>query len=347
MSLYAIFHAVKNGSPDEKLAFWKLCKTAASAHIGGVGAGLTKIAYDFWAEAYERGEAPAVNQSSREAFAGSFGSACAAENTLWKIAEAGHIDEHELYKMSTWVAESAVNDLAEMTKNANTGVMATLKKPQVLGAILGAAFGAGVGASQHKDEPGKGALVGAIPGAIAGWAMGRNPASLGDQAAMGLSAAFIGTLGKTLFESPVAKTKENAGNRFFKKKADVLPGLEAGGQPPMNADAPSPEMIEQPAPADPQAEGLSRANKTVDNLMFLANQVNLPQLAQEVDQMRDQLAEHFASGHNYLPAELQHHFAQSEHADTFMKKYKQRFGPLASGGSKKTAHDWFSWRTQR
>lgn len=344
MSLYAAFHAVKNGSVDDKVAFWQLCKTAASSHAGGLYAGLTKVAYDIWAESYERGASPTADRMTREAFAGSFGSAAVVEGTLTKMARAGSIDEHELAKMHRWVAESAVQDLTHMTKNAN--VMATLKKPGVMGAIIGAAFGAGVGAMQNKDEPGKGALVGAVPGAIAGWAIGRSHMPVADQLATAMSGAFLGNVGRALYEAPAMKAKSDASEKIFGKKADILPGLGEGGQPPMNADQPGEAIAEAPGP-DPELEGLGRANKVVDNMIFLANQVNLPQLAQQMDQMRDQLASHFAEGHAYLPAELQHHFAQSEHADAFMKKYKQRFGS-PTGGSKKAANlDWFSWRTHR
>jgi hypothetical protein len=127
------------------------------------------------------------------------------------------------------------------------------------------------------------------------------------------------------------------------KSADVQEGLEYGGEPPMNADqsptpAPEGEAIgAEPDPMAGQSEGLDKAHKVVDNMIFLAQQVQLPQLAQELDQMRDQIAEHFADGNAYLPPELQHHFAQSEHAEAFMKKYKQRFGSPAVGGTKKLA----------
>lgn len=242
MRLDTLFHAVKQAGAEEKKAFWKLCKTAASNDAGGVAVGLTKIAYDVWAGSYERGLDPVADQRSREAFASSFGSAYVAESMATKLAEAGQISSDERDYLHAVIAESAVRDLEEMTKSA-----------------------------------------------------------------------------------------------------DVQEGLEYGGEPPMNADqspppAPEGEAIgAEPDPLAGQTEGLDKAHKVVDNMIFLAQQVQLPQLAQELDQMRDQIAQHFADGHAYLPSELQHHFAQSEHAEAFMKKYKQRFGSPAVGGQKKSA----------
>jgi hypothetical protein len=254
MRIADVFHAVKTAGVKEKHAFWRLCKTAAAKDGGGIAVGLTKIAYDVWADCYERGIDGGASRLDREAFASSFGSAYAAEGMVSKLAELGEISSYEKDYLHSVIAESAVRDLEEMTK-----------------------------------------------------------------------------------------------------AADIQEGLEYGGEPPMNADeSPAPEEGEVIGPAiDPmagQAEGLDKGNKVVDNMIFLAQQVQLPQLAQELDQMRDQIAQHFADGHAYLPPELQHHFAQSEHAEAFMKKYKQRFGSPAVGGAKKQAsatRDWLSWRTHR
>lgn len=259
MRIPELFHGVKTAGANEKKAFWTLCKTEAARDEGGIPIGLTKIAYDVWADSYERGFEPVAEQASREAFASSFGAAYAAEGMVSKLAEMGQISSDERDYLHGLIAESAVRDLEEMTKSA-----------------------------------------------------------------------------------------------------DVQEGLQYGGEPPMNADQ-SPPPADQDegggeaigAPANPmagQVEGLDKAHKVVDNMIFLAQQVQLPQLAQELDQMRDQIAQHFADGHAYLPPELQHHFAQSENAEAFMKKYKQRFGSPAVGGSKKTASaqdDWLSWRTRR
>lgn len=328
MNLTPLFHAVKTGSTEEKAAFWHLCKTAAASHPQGVSVGLTKVAFDIWAASYESGVAFGVRQDVREAFAGSFGSAAAVEGELAKLAQAGQLNAEEHEKLAGWVAESAIQDLSELTKRAGA-VTDILKKPQVMGAMAGFVIGAGIGAWSDDKDRARGALAGALPGALMGAAV---------------------TAQRPL-TPPAAKTAAQ-------KLADIMSGLDQGGQPPMDANQPpaGPEAAGQQGGQGPEAigeqdpqisdkiEGLDRGSKTIDNMIFLAQQVQLPQLAQELDQMRDQLTQHFADGNAYLPPELQHHFAQSEHAEAFMKKYKQRFGPVAGGGSKKTAS--FSFRSR-
>lgn len=120
-----------------------------------------------------------------------------------------------------------------------------------------------------------------------------------------------------------------------------------GGDPGMTPQEQDPHGMQQQMPQQAQGEtlgdpndmngqiqdqGLSqeidKGHKTVDNMIYLANQVNMPQLAQDMEMNRDELAVHFAEGNGYVPATLQHHFQQSEHAKAFMDKYKQRFGGL-------------------
>jgi hypothetical protein len=411
MKLAELFHGVKNGAVKEKVAFWGLCKQIAAGHPRGVSVGLSKIAYEIWADGYERGYSSTRSREEREAFAGSFGSAVAVEGGLAKMAQEGRITDYDQIKMLDWVAESAVNDLVELTKTADA--MAVLRRPEVIGGVLGTATGAGLGAWSDPEDRVRGAIAGAVPGGLAGTALGygyrthqealkaladiakEKEVRLAEQAAQkafqekenllradrvadafhealarvkvtnipqltGLALADLQAhaaaghsgLPASVRQAMVAATPkerlaiEKAYHQLLhtgiKKKAsrqklaDILQGLDEGGQPPMNADAPmgSAEEIGEAQGSDPEMEGLNKANKVVDNMIFLANQVNLPQLAQQMDQMRDQLASHFAEGHAYLPAELQHHFAQSEHADAFMKKYKQRFGSPNSGSKK-------------
>ena len=353
MRIPEIFHAVKTGSSHNKISFWNLCKSAAANDPAGTAVGLTKIAFEVWADAYERGMYPKIARENREAFAGSFGSAWAVEEMVLKMAEEGLISSDEADKLASFVAESAVRDLEEITKNA--GFMDIMKKPEVIGALSGAALGAGVGAWHDDKNRARGALAGIIPGALIGATMGHGWSN-GEEAAGAVAKGLGGGKGRG------GSVKKSA---LQLKLADILQGVEQGGQPPMNAAQPG--SLEggregMPASTDPSAQGgeaigqgpeisdgaldgHDKAQKTIDNMIFLAQQVQLPQLAQELDQKRDQLAEHFAEGHAYLPPELQHHFAQSEHAEAFMKKYKQRFGSVA-GGSKKMASarlDWSSW----
>lgn len=422
MRLSEIFHGVKSGSTEEKLAFWGLCKSAAARHPEGVSIGLTKIAYEIWADGYQQGSGVSLSKAEREAFAGSFGSSVTVEAGIAKMAREGQITGYDQTKLNDWVAESAINDLAELTKTAGPATD-FLRRPEVIGGALGTAIGGGVGAWSDPEDRVRGAIAGAVPGGLAGTALGYGYRThqealkaLADMAAekkitadallsekakrdafdlaeadlrAGRAAdAFAAALGQVskrkksaipgLTSAAEASLVEHARKghsglpadvraamasaspderlaieRFYhqvllggqKKKAsqqklaDILQGLDEGGQPPMNADGPmgSEEAIGEPDAPDPELEGLTKANKIVDNMIFLANQVNLPQLAQEMDQMREQLAAHFAEGHAYLPAELQHHFAKSEHADAFMKKYKQRFGSPSAVGGKKTA----------
>lgn len=411
MRLFKVFHAVKTGSAEEKVAFWRLCKTAAASEGLPVPIGLTKIALDIWADGYESGMGATVDRSTREAFAGSFGSAAVAEQEFGKWAAEGRISEDEHDKLASWLAEGAVNDLVQLTKSA--GTMDVLRNPRVIGAITGTAIGAGLGAWKDDDNRARGAIMGAIPGALVGAALGhgvvqyqsaqaealtKNQAAqaeallaqafqnealrgraqtavdayvqvaetlndpslkryilshakaIGDHHAAGhnhlpeLMNKVITDPGKRIeFAARVAKMVPRTKKASMQSKlADIMQGLDQGGQPPMNADVPQglpegSEAIADPDQGQTEAmEGVDRAHKVVDNMIFLAQQVQLPQLAQEMEQNREGLANHFAEGNAYLPPELQHNFAQSEHAEAFMKKYKQRFGSPNVGG-KKTA----------
>ena len=408
MRIHEIFHAVKSGAPQEKTAFWSLCKATAANDAGGVAVGLTKIAFEIWADAFERGFDPGRDRATREAFAGSFGSASAVDATITKMAQDGRISEDEQDRLSELVAESAVRDLEELTKEA--GALDILKMPQVIGAIGGAVIGAGIGAWKDEDNRTRGALAGMVPGALLGAVGGQGVASWqggqaqkmlerGASAAKGRAGYDVLLDSKPSFGKVVKENKDKILKHFAQgnthvpefleqhiakpsdrsdlrkalgsvfggavkksalqqKYADILQGLEQGGQPPMNANQLPAGSLEggpegMPASTSPNAQGgegvgqvggiedgaldgHDRAQKTIDNMIFLAQQVQLPQLAQELDQKRDQLAEHFASGHAYLPPELQHNFAQSEHAEAFMKKYKQRFGSI-TGTTKKIA----------
>ena len=427
MNFGNMFHGVKDGTPAQKLAFWDLCKEVASVDPRGMAVGLSKIAYQIWADHYDQGVKMASTQDRRDAFASSFGSAVVVDLAIEKMAEANEVDAIDCAKMRGWVAESAVNDLSEMTKSA-AGFMDFLKKPEVIGALGGMALGAGIGAAVDKDDRARGALYGAVPGAIIGAMGGRDYGihhanKIQEAAAQGVAHAQAATSaaqaqgrGRAYFDAvsdavkgkggaaapgiqeavkankgaiiehyaaghshlpevlqnaiPSARDRlgfakevnRSVGGIFAKKGslnqklADVLQGVEYGGQPPMNADDSPPdqqaaanESLGAPQP-DAAVDSLSsgqEGNQVVDNMIFLAQQVQQPELAQTMEGMRDALAKHFSEGNTYLPRELQAHFPQSEHAETFMKKYKQRFGAIK--GSKKTAaeHDWFSWRTQR
>jgi len=107
--------------------------------------------------------------------------------------------------------------------------------------------------------------------------------------------------------------------------------MPEGGAPEGNQ---SPETIGQPmAEQAGMVEDLDRAQNTIKNLLFLANQVQRPALAQQIQEQADMLLDHFSKGNNYLPPEFQHHFADSAHAAEFLKKYQQRFGPLGAKSS--------------
>jgi hypothetical protein len=409
---------------SEKVAFWQQCKMRAARDPQGMAVGLTKVAYELWADAWESGMGAAPREI-REAFASSFGCAYVVEQGIQKMAAMGQVAEDEAQLMQQWVAESAIEDLKAMVKSANA-----MRDPRVVGALLGAATGAGAGAWRDEDNRLRGAAMGLLPGATIGALGGQMLKSHGDfasketvrkatdaaeaaldaakrkgrgqsgyDAMLHVAQSLGAQRGNTDIEQAVAAAKDQLQEHFAQglghfpealsavftdptdrlafmqrvqkvmpkhaslksKLADIMQGLENGGQPPMNADGPQPppgsleggdeglppstdpaaqggEAIgEQPQIADGALDGLDKAHKTIDNMIFLAQQVQMPQLAQQLDQMRDQLAEHFAAGHAYLPPELQHHFAQSEHAEAFMKKYKQRFGAVGGGGQKKAA----------
>lgn len=329
MRLFKIFHAVKLGTSEEKRAFWALCKTAAKARNSNQPIGLTKIALEIWADTYESGGQPVASREIREAFASSFGSAAVVERQFQKMAADGAISDEELEKLSNWVAESAVNDLKNLTKTANV-----LLRPEIIGALTGAVVGAGVGAWHDKEDRTRGAISGVLPGAVVG--------------------ATIAS--KVPNKSTSTKPSNIKNTKISSKLADMMQELDAGSPTPMSSNPPveqdgqGNEAIASPDQGQAEAmEGVDRAHKIVDNMIFLANQVQLPQLAQELEQNREQIANHFADGNAYLPPELQHHFAQSEHAEAFMKKYKQRFGAPSVGGKKMASaqDNWLSWRTHR
>ncbi len=102
-------------------------------------------------------------------------------------------------------------------------------------------------------------------------------------------------------------------------------------------------MQQQQQQADQMAKELQQHDTTVTNLAFLASQVGLPSMAQEIEATRPDLVNHFAAGNTYLPHSLQKYFPRSEHAEQFIQKYKQRFAPITGagggkgGGSKKAA----------
>lgn len=111
------------------------------------------------------------------------------------------------------------------------------------------------------------------------------------------------------------------------------------------ADEMAPELQETPSEEEPPTteddetltednagalKDLERGYQVVRNMIFLANQVQMPQLAADLEQNAEMLANHFAQGNAYLPVELQKHFPKSEHVEQFMKKYTQRFGRISS-----------------
>lgn len=107
-------------------------------------------------------------------------------------------------------------------------------------------------------------------------------------------------------------------------------GDPAQGQPP------EPETIgQQGSEQAGMVEDLDRAQNTIKNLLFMAQQVQRPALAQQIQEQSEMLLDHFSKGNNYLPPEFQHHFSDSAHAAEFMKKYQQRFGPLGAKSSSK------------
>ncbi len=115
-------------------------------------------------------------------------------------------------------------------------------------------------------------------------------------------------------------------------------GTEQLGQNPEEA-----AMQQQAQQQEQMAKEMATHNATVDNLRFMAEQVGLPSMAADIDATRDELVNHFAAGNTYLPHSLQKYFPQSQHAEQFIQKYKQRFAPLTGGsgggkgGSKKAA----------
>lgn len=140
------------------------------------------------------------------------------------------------------------------------------------------------------------------------------------------------------------------------KCADAFGGMPQGDPSMMQGmpqGAPQQGAPQQGAPqGDPQQEGpeaigeqgdaqagmvedLNRAQDTINNLLFMAQQVQRPALAAQIQEQSEALMDHFARGNNYLPPEFQHHFSKSEHAEEFMKKYKQRFGAIGGKGSTK------------
>jgi hypothetical protein len=352
MHLFKLFHAVKEGTTSEKVAFWRLCKSVATANGVPAPVGLTKVALGIWADAYESGANPGADRAMREAFAGSFGCAVVAENELSKLAADGMLSSDEFEKCAAWVAESAVNDLVELTrgaekqalfgfgkgsspKKAPSAKLPPLTVRQFEELLQQGTPGMRVGRSSYdpdvlhavEDHPEHGLMVHTYPTSILE-EVASDPEML-KSVAMGASG------GPNYTEQD-----------FGYKLADIMQGLDQGGQPPMNADVQGPpagdppgkpEMIADPSSgAQDGLEGVDKAHQVVDNMIFLAQQVQMPQLAQELEQNRDSLAAHFSDGNAYLPPELQHHFVQSEHAEAFMKKYKQRFG-VVGGGSKKVA----------
>ena len=352
MHLFKLFHAVKEGTTSEKVAFWRLCKSVATANGAPAPVGLTKVALDIWADAYESGANPGADRAMREAFAGSFGCAVVAENELSKLAADGLLSSDEFEKVAAWVAESAVNDLVELTRGvekqalfgfgkgpaphaAPAAKMPPLTVRQFEQLLQQGTPGIRVGRSSYdpdvlhavEEHPEHGLMVHAYPTSI-----------------------LEEVASDPEFRKSVAENASGGPNYteqdFGYKLADIMQGLDQGGQPPMNADVQGPpageppgkpEMIAEPSSeAQDGLEGVDKAHQVVDNMIFLAQQVQMPQLAQELEQNRDSLAAHFSDGNAYLPPELQHHFVQSEHAEAFMKKYKQRFG-VVGGGSKKVA----------
>lgn len=113
---------------------------------------------------------------------------------------------------------------------------------------------------------------------------------------------------------------------------------QMGGDPSQMEGDPNAEPESIGGEGDAQAgmvEDLDRAQNTIKNLIFLANQVQRPALAAQIEQNADMLTAHFAKGNAYLPPEFQHHFSASEHAAEFLKKYKERFGALGAKSSAK------------
>lgn len=315
MNLPELFHGVKNAEPRQKRAFWELCKKAALVESDNMGVGLSKIALQIWADSYRSGAGNTLNQAEREAFAQSFSTNAIVENTIEKMASDGSIDADAHTQMREWVVDSAMADLAQLTKSA---ALTPEQKKQLLSKALqaaivtgtmgtGAYVGKNMGEWYDRDNPHRGAIAGAIPGATTGLLAGLDLARLA-------------------------------------KSADMLPGgmpMDQGGMPPTDPNQgqapPEAETIgEQPQIQDGSLDALEKSKSVIKNLIFLAQQVQLPQLAQDIVQNQDSLMQHFAAGNNYLPPELQHHFAQSDHAAAFMDKYKKRFGPMAVTGSKKS-----------
>lgn len=108
------------------------------------------------------------------------------------------------------------------------------------------------------------------------------------------------------------------------------------GAPEPLGQSPEEAMAQQAQQQEEQmAKEYHQHNTMVDNLSFLAQQVGLPSLAQEIEGTRNDLVQHFAAGNQHLPHNLQKYFPQSEHAKQFIEKYKARFAPITGGAGGK------------
>jgi len=170
---------------------------------------------------------------------------------------------------------------------------------------------------------GYGAPVGGLPGVsppietLSTLLGPRVPAIVKNPWAQG--AAAVGTVAGTL-----------GLREYLKRKAEKQ---KMEGEPKAAEEILPPDDGAQEAEAEvaKQQQTMSAAATTVDNLAFMANQVQLPTMAQEIPATREQLIQYFAAGNNTLPPSLQKYFPESAQVAQFMEKYRQRFAPLPVG----------------
>lgn len=160
--------------------------------------------------------------------------------------------------------------------------------------------------------------------------------------------------------TPTPNTPQGPSQPGLPTPENTTPG-DPGAPEPLG-QSPEEAMAQQAQQQEEQmAKEYQQHNTMVDNLSFLAQQVGLPSLAQEIEGTRNDLVQHFAAGNQHLPHNLQKYFPQSEHAKQFIEKYKARFAPITGGaggkggggGAKKAAsdknavsNDWLSKKLQ-
>lgn len=286
-------------------------------------------------------------------------------------AQAAFSDVQHLTKVAapqlSWRAllDAANNSAANAILNHRLHIQGS---PTYYGATRGALLGAAIGAYADDDDRLRGAAMGGLGGlglgAIGAQALkdsfiSGNLASLSAAVQKKLGPAGHGTPGGPL--PTVSPPGETLSTLLGPHVPDIVknPWAQAGAaattvagtlglreylkrkaakkdteeEPKAAEEILPPEDGAQEAQAEmaKQQQTMSAAATTVDNLAFMANQVQLPTMAQEIQATRDQLIQYFAAGNNTLPPSLQKYFPESAQVAQFMEKYRQRFAPLPVG----------------